>query len=101
MIGETVTETVADGDKLWIKVSDDKLNDSCSTNVVNNGDAKKIKPGDCVWWQGKFVMWTPYENRGEIRRLRGFKGPQKAGVDYDIQIPRVGFSGVARPNSVN
>lgn len=100
MIGGTVTETVEDRSRIWVKVADDKHFDSCAINVVNNDEAKKIKPGDSIWWQGTFAMWTPYENRSEARRRAGITTPQRAGVDFDIQIPRVGYSGAPRPTPI-
>ena len=54
-----------------------------------------LKIGDALWWQGGVAMWTPQENRvgDDEATRRGLK----CGVDYDIQIPRRGYSGVSQP----
>lgn len=99
MVGGTVTETIALPDKVWINTVDshERRNDHCAIYVERTEQALRIKPGDSVWWQGGFAMWTPYSN---LPSVRGKDAPhQRGGVDYDIRIPRIGFSGVSRPNT--
>lgn len=97
MIGGTVTETIHLPDRIWVNTVDDdeKRNDHCAIYVERNDKSERIKPGDSVWWQGGNAMWTPYANRG-CNRPQGAP-EQRGGVDYDIRIPRIGFSGVKRP----
>jgi hypothetical protein len=100
MIGGTVTETVIVGDRLWVGCEEDTSTSKCGIYVERNQKSERIKPGDCIWWQGGFAMWTPYDNRGksqEEAQSLGFK----CGKDYDIKIPRIGFSGVSRPQQTS
>lgn len=91
MIGGIVTKTIALPGKVWVECveSNDGCNDKCAIYVDRTANAERVKPGDSFWWQGGFAMWTPFENKG--------KSGGKAGLDYDIRIPRIGFSGVSRP----
>lgn len=41
-----------------------------------------IQPGDSLWWQGACCYWTPRANREGA---------------FDIELPKIGFSGVSRP----
>lgn len=90
MVGGKVIEVIARPDKeiIWVNCQDNR--DECAIYVVMNEMSRKIKPGDSLWWQSDSAMWTPAENR--------WKNPEgKCGVDFDIRLPRVGFSGVPRP----
>lgn len=91
MVGGIVTETVWLADRIWIGCvdADENRHGKCAIYVERNQQSEKIKPGDSVWWQGGFAMWTPLDNKG--------KTGNKSGVDYDIRIPRIGSSGVSRP----
>lgn len=102
MVGGRVAEIIPLAGKIWVNVQDtvynpvtgsyDRLgNDFCAVYVERNETSERIKKGDSLWWQGRSVMWTPPENR--------VKEPNtlKCGVDYDIEIPRIGYSGVSRP----
>lgn len=62
--------------------------DTCAIYVERNSNSEKIEIGDSLWWQGGWAMWTPATYR---------QGSGKCGVDYDIKIPRVGFSGIKHP----
>lgn len=66
-----------------------KYRDTCAIYVEKNETSMCIEPGDSLWWQGRWAMWTPQANR------RSEEG--KCGRDYDIKIPRVGYSGVQHP----
>lgn len=91
MVGGDVKEVLFRGDRVWVNAKCRTYNDECAIWVERNVTSEKIKPGDVVWWQGRYVMWTPFENRYRpSHELRG-------GVDYDIEIPRIGYSGVPHP----
>lgn len=51
---------------------------------THKGESITIKVGDSLWWQSGSCYWTRLENRGK----EGMKG----GRDYDIAIPKVGYS---------
>jgi hypothetical protein len=93
MIGGTVIEVVDLATKVYINVAERPYNkiETCAIYVERNENSEKIEIGDQIWWQGGFAMWTPAKNRNpNLEKL-------KCGVDYDIQIQRVGFSGVNPP----
>lgn len=97
MIGGTVVEVIELADRVWVNVVEDREGSDthCAVYVEKNDKSAIIKPGDALWWQSGSAMWTPYANRGSVR---GPAAPvQRGGVDYDIRIPRIGFSGVKRP----
>lgn len=92
MVGGLVIETVAAADRVWVNVRDTRHpKDTCAIYVERNADAERIAPGDSLWWQSGFAMWTPAAN------VTDDHGQLRAGVDYDIQIPRLSYSGVGRP----
>jgi len=99
MVGGTVVETIILEDRVWVNTvdNDETRNTQCAIYVQKNEKALRISPGDSVWWQGGSAMWTPYLNRGAVRKQRGETKEQRGGIDYDIRIPRIGFSGVSRP----
>lgn len=92
MVGGQVLEIVDTHDKLWVNVwaRPYRKIEECAIFVEKTPDAEKIAPGDQLWWQGGRAMWTPRSNRNSSE-------VGKCGVDYDIVIPRIGFSGVDRP----
>lgn len=51
---------------------------------VHGGLAVNMKIGDSFWWQGGICYWTPRENRN--------LPDGRDGVDYDIQLTKIGFS---------
>lgn len=93
MVGGTVIEVVDLATKVYVNVADRPYSkrEECAIYVERNADSEKIQIGDALWWQGDVAMWTPQENR-----LAGMRD-LKCGVDYDIQIPRRGYSGVSQP----
>lgn len=91
MIGGTVLEIIVLPDRVWINCVEDNSESKCAIYVESNEKSKAITPGDGVWWQGGWAMWTPY-------KIRGSKDPKfKSGKDFDIKMPRIGCSGVSRP----
>jgi hypothetical protein len=87
MVGGRVKETLIIGDRVWVNARDTTYRDECAIYVERNPNSERIQPGDMIWWQGRSAMWTPAENLGLSR----------CGVDYDIEIPRIGYSGVSHP----
>lgn len=51
---------------------------------VHGGDRVEIGLGDSFWWQSGHCYWTPKDNRG--------KPNNRGGVDYDIQLTKLGYS---------
>lgn len=45
------------------------------------GETVTIEVGDSLWWQAGFCMWTPKHSPRK-----------KCGVDYDIHLPKIGYS---------
>ena len=97
MIGGTVIKVKELPDKIWVNCEEDCSTSQCAIYVEKNAKSKLIEPGDSVWWQGIYAMWTPYCNCGNDPAKPGFVEGRKAGKDYDIKIPRIGFSGVSEP----
>lgn len=89
MVGGVVVKVVPLMDKVWVNCEETDSAQQCAIYVERNDSSLKIRPGDSLWWQGAYAMWTPFENRG--------KPNGKAGVDYDRRILRIGNSGVAYP----
>jgi len=48
--------------KTALLVQDDRSSDFCVVNVQTD---IKINVGDTVWWQGRFVYWTPKDRSGQ------------------------------------
>lgn len=96
MVGGIVIEVIQSVDSrpdvIWVNAKETVrgYNDEGAIYVEKNDTSLQIKSGDSIWWQGRFAMWTPKDVTDG-----------KCGVDYDIQIPRVGYSGVARPEEEN
>lgn len=100
MVGGIVKETLTMGDRIWVNVEHvtDTYRDECAIYVVQDETSLRIRPGDALWWQGRDAMWTPKENRAEeCGHIEHVTCKARAGVDYDIAIPRIGYSGVRHP----
>ena len=97
MVGGTVIEVVDLATKVYLNCADRPYSkiEECAIYVEKNAQSEQIEIGDAVWWQGGYAMWTPKGNRvsGEVAEKRGLK----CGKDYDIKIPRRGYSGVNHP----
>jgi len=91
MIGGIVIGIKTLADRVLVNCVDENesRNDKCSIYVERNEQSARIKPGDLIWWQGGFAMWTPYEKKG--------KAGNKEGVDCDVRIPKIGFSFSVKP----
>jgi hypothetical protein len=53
----------------------------CVEKRRSDGISVTVGIGDSVWWQAGWIMWTPEASD----RLA-------CGVDFDIQLPKVGYS---------
>lgn len=83
MVGGIVIGVAHQGEETLINVagSGGGINDYLAIRVKGGA---AIRPGDQVWWQGRLAMWTPQENIG--------REGLRCGVDYEIQLQRVGYS---------
>lgn len=95
MVGGTVIEVVTLKEKVYINCIDHpagrQIGDQCAIYVERNSTSERVEIGDAIWWQGRVAYWTPCANRsGRPKGLR-------CGIDYDIPIPRMGYSGVSHP----
>ena len=103
MVGGTVIEVCdvpGKPDVLFVDCADmpkgRRKPDTCAVLLQRCAESEAIKLGDCVWWQGRYAYWTPVKNRvcakeAKRRHLTG-------GLDYDIKIERIGYSGVEHPS---
>lgn len=97
MVGGTVVEVAeikTRPDALWVncgQIAYTRL-ETCAILVQKNSDSLRIQVGDSVWWHGRSAMWTPAGNRvsDEEAKQLGLK----CGRDWDIKIPRIGYSGI-------
>lgn len=93
MVGGIVIEVAEVKDRpevLYVDCRDTTYRkDTCAVYVERNATSEQIQIGDSVWWQCGKVYWTPQRNIGLENA--------KCGKDYDIPIPKVGYSGVKHP----
>jgi hypothetical protein len=99
MVGGKVIETVLQAGRVWVNVCDRvHPKDTCAIYVERNANSEAIQMGDSLWWQGGVAYWTPQEYTAvgcQHREHTDCTG--HVGTDYDIQIPRLSYSGVGRP----
>lgn len=88
MVGGIVKEVLFVGNRVWVNAKDTTYTDECAIYVERNANSERIKPGDSIWWQGRMAMWTPAGSSGYAERQ---------GIDWDIEIPRIGYSGAYHP----
>jgi len=69
--------------KVWVNTID-RGPTECAIYVELNSDSWQIEKGDTVWWQGGSAYWT---NTNE--------------TIVEHEIPRIGYSGVSRPDIEN
>ncbi len=105
MVGGTVIEVAEVKDRsdvLYVDTADmpegRRKPDTCAIFIQRTETSEKIEVGDALWWQGDWAYWTPKANRKPSCGYRHHVSCQRAGVDYDIKIRRIGFSGVAHPS---
>lgn len=81
MVGGTVIEVIKLRDRVWVDTRDTYYpRDTCAIYVRRTHDAEQVAEGDSLWWQGSEAYWTPQTLEC-----------------VDRAIPRIGYSGVARP----
>jgi hypothetical protein len=96
MVGGKVVEVLRTDAQIWVNVADTHApDDRCALWMERNPTSENVKPGDQIWWQGHVAMWTPAQNRVPENSVAAAR--QRCGVDYDIEIPRHGYSGAAHP----
>lgn len=61
----------------------DRCSVRCVEHRADTGERVAIEVGDSIWWQCGYCMWTPAARVG---------GGGRSGVDYDIRLPKVGYS---------
>lgn len=99
MIGGTVIETIVLPEKVWINTKEDTSTSTCAIYVENSAKSRSVSEGDSVWWQSDTAYWTPACMRTKQCDHDHHVSCKKAGVDYDIKLRRIGFSGVSRPGA--
>ena len=93
MVGGRVLEVCDDRQgRIYVNVGDRIYSrlQKCAIYVEKNANSDRIEIGDSLWWQGRYALWTPQDARRE-------SDGGKCGIDYDIKIPRIGYSGVSHP----
>lgn len=88
MIGGLVLETIILPDRVWVNCGERQSSSQCAIYVKRTPESERIMLGDKLWWQGGFAIWTPATH---------LQGTGKQGKDYEVKIPRIGFSGASRP----
>lgn len=87
MVGGVVKDVipVEDGTtpRVWINCVDTTYADECAIYVVADENARLVRAGDKVWWQGRKAFWT----------RQGAKDQD----EVDVALERFGYSGVGRP----
>jgi hypothetical protein len=82
MVGGKVINIVKLDDCVWVNCLDTTYTqDTCAIRVK---DAKEMKVGDSLWWQGNRAMWAPKPDDGR----------------EDIVLERVGYSHSKIPDEV-
>ena len=97
MVGGTVIETVELADRVWVNCQEDTSSSVCAIYVERTPKSRSISEGDSVWWQGQWALWTPSFNRTPTCDHTHHYSCKRVGIDYDIRLKRIGFSGVKRP----
>lgn len=92
MVGGEVIGLARGKENTLIHVEDKRHgHDRCSIRVIERSRRDDlpvtIQIGDQIWWQSEWAMWTPVKNQLPIGG-----GDQRCGIDYDIQLPRIGYS---------
>lgn len=82
MIGGKVLEVAPDRlpsgrDVFRIWALDPRTGDECAVWTSEDARCNLPLPGDNVWWQGKWIMWTPSDRSSNMTKAR---------------IPKVGYS---------
>lgn len=99
MIGGKIVEIIMEAERVFVNVADTTYpKDRAAIYVERNANSEAMSTGDSLWWQGRYAMWTPQSYQGRSCEHREHITCQgSAGVDYDIQIPRLSYSGIDHP----
>lgn len=79
-VGGVVVEAIRLPDRWWINTRETVTNRECAIYVEHFESDEWLLAGDSLWWQGGRAYWTPQTRERQ-----------------DVQIPRIGYSGVPRP----
>jgi hypothetical protein len=82
MVGGEVINIVRQSQSTWIQCMDRTYSDQ--TCAIRVRDAKEMKIGDALWWQGNRAYWTPKPDNGQ----------------EDIVLERVGYSHSNVPDDI-
>lgn len=82
MVGGVVINIVRQSESTWIQCMDRTYSDQ--TCAIRVRDAKEMKIGDALWWQGNRAYWTPKPDNGQ----------------EDIVLERVGYSHSNIPDDI-
>ena len=98
MVGGIVIEVCdhpADQRRLYVNVVDGSYGrrTECAVYHEKNEASSLIEMGDALWWQSSYAYWTPQKNRVDHAE----HPCMRHGQDYDIKIPKIGYSGVDHP----
>lgn len=98
MVGGIVIEVVDTKDgSTFIDCRDRTYHrDTCAIYVKTDEKSRRVQIGDALWWQGSKAFWTPAHNR--LSEKESKRRGHKCGVDYEIVLHRIGYSGVKLPN---
>lgn len=90
MVGGIVTETIVLKDRVWVNCMGrgSEKNTRCAIFVERDRNSLLVQRGDKLWWQGNRAFWTPVDFDGETPKDKRM---------IEIEIRRIGFSGVPRP----
>lgn len=93
MVGGTVIEVIITLSRVWINCRDTHYGDECAIYVERTDKSRSVSPGDSIWWQGDSAYWGPKVFKKMPEQ------DKRAGIHYDIELKRIGNSGVSRPKS--
>ena len=82
MVGGKVINIVKLKDSTWVQCVDRTYSEQ--TCAIRVADAKEMKVGDSLWWQGRQAFWTPKPDDGR----------------EDIKLERIGYSHSTIPDEV-
>ncbi len=91
MVGGKIIGLVRRPDGLTtVNVQDTRYsNDTTAIRVreqrKDNGQTVSLSIGDSIWWQGREAMWTPEPTPRPLP-------PDECSKEWDIQLPREGYS---------